>query len=210
MTAAQTPAAGRLSRSAREQQIADGAAAMVVEFGCLPLSLELLAQRMAVSKALIYAYFPTQLALAEAILRRRLVEMERAVDAAFAADSAEAVALACADAYFRHVAANGPLLHILLGDPHVAADLAPDVRNLYGRIMRRLATGLRDRFNIPARDAIAAVHILAALPEEAGGLVFSGTLDPKVGRALALDMIRGGLEGLSRPIAPAQGQPPSR
>jgi AcrR family transcriptional regulator len=210
MTAVLSATGGRLSRAAREQQIAEGAAAMVVELGCLPLSLELLGQRLGISKALIYAYFPTQRALAETILRHRLAEIGAAIDAAFAADAAEDVALACAEAYFHQVAQHGPLLHILLGDPHIASDLAPDVRWLYGRIMRRLASGLRDRFGVPGRDCIAALHILAALPEEAGVLVFNATVEPTVGRALALDMTRGGLEGLSRLRAPGRGLSPSR
>ena len=45
--------AARLTRQARAQQIADGAALMVVEQGCLPLPPEALSQRMGVSKALV-------------------------------------------------------------------------------------------------------------------------------------------------------------
>ena len=57
----------RLSRAAREQQIMEGAAALAVEQGCLPLPLETLGQRVGVSKALVYAYFPTQQDLANMV-----------------------------------------------------------------------------------------------------------------------------------------------
>ena len=187
----------RLSRAAREQQIIDGAAALAVEHGCLPLPLDVLGQRVGVSKALVYAYFPTQQDLANRILVQHLQEMAQAVDAALRAPSPREAALRCAEAYFDHAARNGPLLHLLLSDPMAAGALWPEVRALYGRLMRRLANGLRDHFGVPSRDCIAALHILAALAEDAGEQVFTTRLDPELGRRLAREMTDGALCELS-------------
>lgn len=195
----------RLSRAVREQQIIDGAAELVVEHGCLPLPLETLGQRVGVSKALVYAYFPTQQDLANRILSAHLERMDQAVEAAFAAGSPGEIALRCAEAYFDHVAGHGRLLHLLLSDPMATGAAAPDVRRLYGRIMRRLSAGLRDGFGVTSRDCIAAVQILAALAEDAGEQVFSGRLDRDLGRRLAREMTDGALSGLSvRLQAPAR------
>lgn len=187
----------RLSRAAREQQIMDGAAALAVEQGCLPLPLETLGERVGVSKALVYAYFPTQQDLANRILVQHLQEMGAAVDLAFQAGSPRETALGCAEAYFDHVVRHGPLLHLLLSDPMAAGALAPQARALYGRIMRRMAIGLRDHFGVPRRDCIPALHILAALAEDAGEQVFTKRLDTQLGRRLAREMTDGALCDLS-------------
>lgn len=191
------PGGARLSRAAREQQMIEGAAALVVEQGCLPLPLEALGQRVGVSKALVYAYFPTQQDLANRILSAHLAQMAEAVDLAFETGSPRETALRCAEAYFEHVARHGPLLHLLLSDPMVTGALTHEARALYGRTMRRLAVGLRDHFGAPSRDCVAAVHILAALAEDAGEQVFKGRLDPELGRRLACEMTDGALTDLS-------------
>jgi AcrR family transcriptional regulator len=195
----------RLTRAAREQQIIEGAAALIVEHGCLPLPLEALGQRVGVSKALIYAYFPTQQDLANRILLAHLEAMGEAVEAAFRAGAPREIALQCAEAYFDHVARHGRLLHVLLSDPMAADAAEPAVRRRYGRIMRRLSAGLRDGFDVPNADAIAAVQILAALAEDAGEQVFTKRLDPGLGRRLTREMTEGALCDLSlRLQRPAQ------
>src|SRR6185436_12276203 len=68
----------RLAHGERREQLLDAAALSIVEQGFLPLPLERLARRAKVSKALIYAYFPTQHDLFNALLAREL-------DALFAA-----------------------------------------------------------------------------------------------------------------------------
>lgn len=193
----EAPGGARLTRAAREQQIMEAAAALAVEQGCLPLHLETLGQRVGVSKALVYAYFPTQQDLANRVLVQHLEAMTAAVDLAFRAGSPRETALACAEAYFDHVARHGPLLHLLLSDPMVAGALTPQARGLYGRVMRRLAIGLRDHFGVPSRECVAALHIIAALAEDAGEQVFTKRLDPELGRRLAREMTDGALCDLS-------------
>ncbi|MET3528570.1 TetR/AcrR family transcriptional regulator [Phenylobacterium koreense] len=199
---AKPQAGARLSRSARERQIMDGAAQLIVEQGSLPLPLEALSQRVGISKALIYAYFPTQQALANRILREHLEVMAAALEPILRSGRPGRMAADCAAAYFEHVARHGPLLHILLSDPFLARAIEPDLRALYGRLMRRLAMALREQYGVARSDAIAAVHILAALPEEAGAMVFAKRLDPALGLSLALEMTEGGLQRLPpRPAA---------
>ena len=188
--------APRLSRSARAQKIADGAALMAAEQGCLPLPPEALSRRVGVSKALVYAHFPTQQSLANHLLRIHLspiaAQLNQILD-----DAPTDLAERCIEAYFEHAAAHGPVLHILLGDPFMVGNLERDVQILYGQVMRRLAGVLRARIGLSRIDALPALHILAALPEEAGALVFAGHLDRELGRTLALEMTLGGLEGLA-------------
>lgn len=196
----------RLTRAAREQQIIEGAAALVVEHGCLPLPLETLSQRVGVSKALVYAYFPTQQDLANRILLGCLESLVDAVEAAFAARSPRETARRCAEAYFDHVSRHGRLLHMLLSDPVAAGGTAAEVRSRYSRIMRRLSAGLRDGFGVPTRDCLAAVQIVAALAEDAGEQVFTGRLDRNLGRRLAMELTDGALCDLAdrlQRLAPA-------
>ncbi|MDX9997423.1 MAG: TetR/AcrR family transcriptional regulator [Phenylobacterium sp.] len=198
----------RLTRAAREQQIIESAAALVVEYGCLPLPLEALGQQVGVSKALIYAYFPTQQDLAARILVAHLDIMGQSIEAAFRAGGGpREVALRCAEAYFDHVCRHGRLIHLLLSDPMAAGVADPAVRRHYGRIMRRLSVSLRDGFDVPDADCVAAVQILAALAEDAGEQVFTDRLDPELGRALTRELTDGALCGLTERLRPPARSP---
>src|SRR5687768_14140403 len=114
----------RLPPEVRKAQILDSAARLVVEQGYLPLPIEQLARAAGASKALIYAYYPTQYALFNALLGRELRSLEVAgLDTASRVDDLEQAAVLCAMMYFEHVARSGPLLHILMTDLYFASHI---------------------------------------------------------------------------------------
>src|SRR6185369_868397 len=95
----------RLAAGERRDQLLDAAERSIVEQGFLPLPLERLARRAKVSKALVYAYFPTQHDLFNALLKREIEMLFAAgLDEASRIDKLEDAAVACAMIYFEHVA----------------------------------------------------------------------------------------------------------
>ena len=171
---------------------------MLLSEGQLPLSLEQVARAAGVSKALIYAYFPTQPELINRLLERAFAALLAAglLDAARRPDFQD-VALACADLYFRHVAERGPVIHVILRDPYMAGAISPEVARTRDRLSRMLAGRARLALRLPAKEAVAALSILTTVPEEAGRMVFAGEMKPASGAELTAILIRSSLDALA-------------
>jgi AcrR family transcriptional regulator len=175
----------RLSAEVRRAQIVEAAARLVVEQGYLPLPPERLADAVGASKALIYGYFPDQHDLFNAVLAREFESLEAAgLDAASAAPTLDLAALGCAELYFGHVCAHGPVVHIVLRDPYMARRLDPRVSALRDRTARRLARLVRRELRLPPVEAVAALTLATTIPEDAGRLVWQGDLSPDRGLEL--------------------------
>ncbi len=180
---------------------------MIVEQGAFPLQLDMLAERLGISKALIYTYFPTQYDLGNALLAQRLDALDvQGLDAASNLPDWREAATACADIYQRETATNGPLLHILLSDLYLARRITPDLLARYRRIMGRLARRLRSISGLAAAEAISALTITSTIAEEAGTLVSSGRIDEDLAREISRAMTIGAIENLCAiPPPPTDG-----
>lgn len=190
----------RLTPQARVQQILDAASKMVVEQGAFPLHLDILAERIGISKALIYSYFTTQFDLGNALLKQRLDALdEQGLQSAIDVPDWREAASACSDIYHNETAANGPLLHILLSDLFLARNLAPELSARYRRIMARLARRLRAITKLSAAETISALMVTTAIAEEAGTLTNSNRLPPHVAMEVSRAMTIGAVEGLCKP-----------
>ncbi|HVK40951.1 MAG: hypothetical protein K0Q62_147 [Phenylobacterium sp.] len=189
----------RLAPEVRRQALLDVAAGLVLDQGFLPLSVEAVAVGGGVSKTLVYAYFPTQHDLYNALAAQSLAELTAAgLEAALALDDLEAAVRAGGDIYFRHVAEHGPLLHIILRDRYMAGKVAPDVARARDRLIAPLVRRVRGRFALPPQESVAAVSMGLTLPEECGRLVRQGDLELDRGAELCGHLILGALEGLAR------------
>lgn len=197
-----TPKGKRLSPELRRSQILDAAAKMVVDQGYLPLPVEQLARAAGASKALIYAYFPTQYALFNALLARELQGLALAgLDTASRVEDLEQAATLCAMLYYDHVARTGPLVHILMTDlfmeGHIDAPLIAKRDEFMGRLLKLAARTLP----LDEQEIYAAVEMIAAIPEEAGRLVFHRELDALTAREVCNRLIASSLTALRAPDA---------
>jgi AcrR family transcriptional regulator len=192
------------------QQILETAAQMVVSQGAFPLPLDVLAERLRISKALIYTYFSTQYDLGNALALQRLDALGlQDLDAAMALADWRAAATACVDIYYHETAKNGPLLHVLLSDPYLARRCAPELLARYRRIMGRLARRIRAITGLPSAEAVSALTIIVAIAEEAGTLANSGRLDVEFAREIARSMTIGAIENLCEPTASGDRRAPA-
>ncbi|MEH6676414.1 TetR/AcrR family transcriptional regulator [Phenylobacterium sp.] len=195
---AQRGGRARLSPEVRRGQILDAAEVQLIAHGGLPLPLEDLARAAQVSKALIYAYFPNQHDLANALLARRFAALLAAglEDGAALADLFDA-AQACAGLYFEEVAQAGPVAHIVLRDPFMAGRIDPALAAIRDRIARRLARQARSSLLLASKEAVAGLSLMTTIPEEAGRLVHAGDLSLERGRELTARLIGSSLRALT-------------
>jgi AcrR family transcriptional regulator len=154
-----------------------------------------------VSKALIYAYFPTQHDLFNAVLASDFETMAtRGIEAASRRASLADAALETALAYHDHVAENGPLAHIVLRDAYMAGRVSRPVAAFRDAIVRRLARLARRELSVEANENIAAINLITTIPEQCGRLVWQGDMTPERGRQLCAELIASSLSAL-RPRA---------
>lgn len=190
----------RLPPDVRKAQILDSAARLVVEQGYLPLPIEQLARAAGASKALIYAYYPTQYALFNALLGRELRSLEVAgLDTASGVDDLEQAAVLCAMMYFEHVARSGPLLHILMTDMYMAGHIESALAGALDTFVQRLMRLAAKSLPLPEQEIFAALEMVAAIPEESGRLVFHQELDHATARQICRELIVSGLKALRAP-----------
>jgi AcrR family transcriptional regulator len=196
----------RLSPALRRSQILDAAAAIVVRQGYLPLPVEQLAKAAGTSKALVYTYFPTQFDLFNALLERELTALLAAgLDTAAQVRDLEQAAVLCAMLYFEHVARRGPLLHILVDDRYMRGHTNRRLAHLRMAVLHRLARLAMIGLPLSAREALAAVQMMTAIPEESGRMVFHQELEPEVARQICRSLIVSSLQALHAPGAVLSG-----
>jgi AcrR family transcriptional regulator len=184
----------------------DAASRLIVRQGYLPLPIETLAQAAHASKALVYAYFPTQYKLFNALLERELRALALGgLETAAHVDNLDQSVLLCAMLYFEHIAQYGPLLHILLTDlymaGHVEAKLTEQIRQMTQRLWRLAQKALP----LTAAEFEASLEMIATLPEETGTLAFEKRMEAQVARELCHTLVLSSLRALYTPDGASLG-----
>jgi AcrR family transcriptional regulator len=194
----------RLASELRRDQLLDVAARLTVEQGFLPLPFEGLAREAAVSKALIYAYFPTQYDLFNALLTRELETLNaKGLDDASRGRTLKDAAVECVMIYFEHVVHWGPLLHVLFSDLYMAGRYDRQALIARDRVVRRVARLARTHLGLPAKEIVAGINMVLAIPEEAGTLAFTGEVEMTLAREMCRTLTLSALKGLKSGAARA-------
>ena len=190
----------RLTPQLRREQIMDAAAKMIVKQGYLPLSIEALARAADASKALVYTYFATQYDLFNGLLRREIAGLAGAgVETAARLSDLEPAAILSGMLYFEYVAQRGPLLHILITDLYLAEHIDPEATRVGQAILRRLVRLARKALKLSEKQILAAIEMIAAIPEEAGSLAFHKELDSPTARQLCHALLLNSVRALRSP-----------
>lgn len=186
----------RLSVEVRRGQIVAAAAALLLERGYLPLPLETLAARVGVSKGLIYGYFPTQHDLFNAVLAEEFEVLAQAGLETVMRQPLDAAALSGAEIYLRHVAERGPVAQFIVRDVYIKGRLRRDLGAFRDRVLRGFAAKVRKELSLSSEEALGAVVMAIAIPEETGRLVWSGELALDRGQELTRRLINSTLLAL--------------
>jgi len=178
----------------------DAAAKLIVKQGYLPLSIEALAHAANSSKALVYTYFATQYDLFNRLLQREIADLAGAgIETAAGLSDLEPAAILCGMLYFEYVAQRGPLLHILMTDLYLAEHIDPDATRVGRAILRQLVRLARKTLKLSEKQILAAIEMIAAIPEEAGSLAFHKELDPPTARQLCHALMLSSVRALRSP-----------
>jgi AcrR family transcriptional regulator len=193
--ASRSPKRVRLAPEVRRGQLIDAAAALVLEQAHLPVSLERLGEAAGASKALIYAYFPTQHDLFNAVLARGFEALSEAgLLQAVEGPSLAAAAHACASIYFDHVATDGPLIHFILRDHFMIGKVSAANRRYRDLIALRLARMARRELRFAAKENVATFNLVVTIPELAGRMAWKGEMERERAKDLMTDLISSSLE----------------
>jgi len=157
--------ARRLSPEARRQSIVDAAVELILETGHSSCTLEQVAARAGISKALIYKYFPRREELLKALMEREFKALSgRGLDSIPAKVSVEQVIRSTVAQALRYYHDHGPILRLLSSDP----DIAELTRN--GNRSSRTSTTnyfmklLMERYQVPKDVALIAVTLVVNAP----------------------------------------------
>jgi len=194
----------RLPPEVRRAQLIDAATTLLLEQAHLPVSLERLGEAAGASKALIYAYFPTQPDLFNAVLARGFEALSDAgLPKAAETGPLAAAVHQCAAIYFDHIATAGPLIHFILRDHFMIGKLHPANRRYRDLIALRLARMARRELRLTAKENVATFNLIVTIPELAGRMAWKGEMERERARELMADLVSSSLEA----FAPSKAAP---
>ena len=159
------PRAKRLSPEARRQSIVDAAVALILETGHSACTLEQVADRAGISKALIYKYFPRREELLKAILEREFDALRgRGLDSIPDNVPIERVIRGTVERALHYYHDHGPILRLLSADPAVAVLARAGNRSSRSSTTDYFVKRLSKRFRVPKDVALIAVTMVVNAP----------------------------------------------
>ena len=165
---ADPPRRKRMPRALREQQILAAAEEVFAERGFQATSMDEVAQRVGVSKPMLYEYFTSKEGLLLACVARIRADLHSATLAAVAAaeqDGARAVLEAGLEAYFDFADRHGRAWAVLLNESVIVAGPAEEAIEAIRGQQTRLITEALGRWlpsASPARVAVSAHSLIGA------------------------------------------------
>ena len=137
------------------------------------------------SRALVYTYLPDRYRLLDALLDRHADLLEQAgLDQACRSGQFAQRAQAAALVYMRHTVDHGETIELVLREDAVVRELHSRLRQARQRAYRCLARAARRDLSMRAREALALVLVLEAMPVEAARKVRDGSLSLAEAEAL--------------------------
>jgi hypothetical protein len=91
------------------------------------------------------------------------------------------------------------LLHILMTDLYMAEHVDLEATRVGRTLLRRLVRLARRSLKLSDKQILAAIEMIAAIPEEAGSLAFHKELDPATARQLCHALILSSVRALRSP-----------
>ncbi len=154
------------------------------ENAVLPLRLGTVAEQANVSRALIYSHFHDQYELVHSLLLSHLSLIDPAISAAMSSETDfSALAHALAGTLFDHYIAHGLILANATQDDFLNHKLPAQLASRLSSGLKNLAQHARKAYGFERREAIAAIILLAVIPEQSARLVRMGRISEDVGRA---------------------------
>jgi TetR/AcrR family transcriptional regulator, fatty acid biosynthesis regulator len=181
----------RLTPEARRSSILDCAANIIARDGMAMLSIEQIGKEAAISKSLVYAYFPNLTALLRELYLREMKRLRRRqAEAAEKVESFEQLIRSVTHAYLSYIDERGLIIERLQAEPSVSENHDPTDFNR--EIAVDYLTDVVLRFyKLPRAIARAATDISFGLPASAGSYLHRHDLDLQTLEDLTVAMVLG-------------------
>lgn len=181
----------------RVEQMLDIADRQINQLRAAAISMQAVGDEAKVSRALVYAYFPDQFRVIDAVLARHVAALRAAgiERAAAQGDALERVA-AVAAIYFDHAVEHGAALEYVLRDAGVVRQLDGSAIAFRARLLRAIGRALRLELRLPAHEALVFAQLLEVIPSESARLVREGQMRHEEAAEVAARLIRSSIEAL--------------
>lgn len=202
MAVVETRKRTRLAPEVRRSQILDDAVRLILGEGLTAVSMERLSRESAVSKALVYNYFPSREILLAALLHREQADIDsRGAERALKAKSYEELIRQTIRVYLEHTKARGALIQALLADPSIVRSMEVESAAALERTVRYFVKETRREYGLSLPIAIAAMDMFTSLTDRAGKQVAEGRNDIDSAEMMVVEIITGGLRKLADRLA---------
>ena len=187
----------------REQQLLAAAQALICEGRTVDLSLGEVADRVGVSRSLLYAYFDGVPAIIDALFLQHLDRLGQLIlpEALPNDDPYRDRASAAYAAYLDYLIESGPVLQIILREHHQDSPLGADSRRRFRGMLRRVADEARHALTLSPREAFVLLELTSGIPEALARLVRAGEIDRDTAHSTCRRLIAASVDGLA--AAPA-------
>jgi len=186
----------------REQQLLAAAEDLIRDGRTLALSLGEVADRVGVSRSLLYVYFDGVPAIVDALFLQHLDRLAARILPELASGDQPFRDRACTAyaAYLDYLIESGPILQLILRERHQDSPLGPESQREFRRLLRRLAEGTCEALDLAPREAFVLIELTSGIPEALARLVRSGEIDRDTAHATCRRLIAASLDGFA--VAP--------
>ncbi len=182
----------------RAGQVLEVAEAIMLETRSVSLTLNDIADRIGVSRSLLYVYYDGVPAILDAIFQIHLGRLEEHLP--LQGDDGEAFerrAIGANLAYFHYLVDAGPVLQLILRERNQDSPLGQESRKRFMRLARTLATQTCHALALGPREAFVLIELNGAIPEALARLVRSGEIDQETAAQTCERLIAASLQSFA-------------
>jgi len=183
----------------REQQLLAAAEDLIREGRTLNLSLGEVADRVGVSRSLLYVYFDGVPAIIDALFLRHLNRLAGRIlpelemrDTTYRERASAAYA-----AYLDYLIESGPILQLILRERHQDSPLGPESQRQFRGLLRRIAEETRRALSLTPREAFVLLELTAGIPEALARLVRKREIDHDTAHATCRRLVSASVDGFA-------------
>jgi len=184
--------------SDRAQQMLSAAEALMRDRRSLNFSLNEVAERVGVTRSLLYAYFDGVPAMLDMIFRDHLARLEAAIRPIMDEDQPYRDRMVDAYvAYLAYLVEAGPILQILLRERQQDNPLGEESRRGFQRFLRYLASQTTQALKLETREAFVLLELIAAMPEALARLVRAEEIEMATARDTCVRLVSASLDAFA-------------
>lgn len=183
---------------AREEQVIEAAEELVLTRRTLAISFNDIAEKMEVSRSLLYVYFDSVPAILDALFVKHAQEFEGRLAPCFSSEEGfRNKAIEASEQYLSYGIDAGPVLQLLLRETHLDSPLQGAGRAYFRKLLRRLATETSRELEIGGREAFVFLELVAAIPESLARMVREEQIDKRIASANCKRLVGAALDSFA-------------